>query len=540
MKNIQRDSKYIIKRILIGVGIAIVLFNLKKCNVYADVVPDYYIRVNNGGLPFQFTTTSSNYNQNDDYSFFYNNKIYHIVFRNDSPLSNVNYIYMIQEYNNQAYLTMWYVPDNYTWANNSYFSLSKDNNNNPQFPPNIKYVWGNDINNDTCFLNSCNSSLYTTGFGIWDNVNGFYYRIFKLDTNIDTNTALQSFTYSDTTFVDMWKNHLQDMNIISNSPLPIRYGFGNNATDIYSPNVNPLSNYTEVDITGKEAILIVPKSYLQLSNTDYYYNENTNELFIDLKYGYERCIRSTLVDITNVSEFFTVDSWLQGFTDNPYDTAELCGSEPTLTYSRYLYNSPEMEAMGHPYGYMALLLYNNSIDYSSTGANWINNQHNPYGANSVWVNTELYNYYLIDNLKNFNQTINYKDSSGDDQSTYIETLPTFEEQIESSLNQWDDNSSSLNTSRIESLITFLKIPFTFIRSFNSDSCQPIILPLPKYGNISVPCVKSLISEKLGNNFLTILQVVINGVLIYRITILNIECVRQMLDPVDDKLEVLEL
>lgn len=259
MKESKREIKYIIRRILIGVGIAIILFNLKKCNVYALSVENFYYP-NSGKVPVHGTYSSSTlgfeytFNQNDyilgdlkvifkirNMSVFRPNK--YVIFENTD---GVVYLLPVDgsptNYNISVNDAGYYCQDtsqNNTCTNMTFTELVAIR------PASADFTFTN-IGSVSSFTNSATGSVFAYDFGNPSSVNfSFNKDIYRV---IDTN--IPNLTIDNTNWDEYY-------------------------------DTDPLKNYTEVDITGYQAILIIPKNYLQLSNLDgnYEYNSSTQELF---------------------------------------------------------------------------------------------------------------------------------------------------------------------------------------------------------------------------------------------------------------------
>lgn len=108
---------------------------------------------------------------------------------------------------------------------------------------------------------------------------------------------------------------------------------------------------------------------------------------------------------------------------------------------------------------------------------------------------------------------------------------------------WLDNSYSDGgeaSIKLKSLLEFLKLPFNWLKSLSKDNCTSLTIPFPyTNSNFEIPCLSSIFSNVLGN-FFNIFVFLISALYVYRITLSNINCITEVLDPQDDKLEVIEL
>ena len=89
------------------------------------------------------------------------------------------------------------------------------------------------------------------------------------------------------------------------------------------------------------------------------------------------------------------------------------------------------------------------------------------------------------------------------------------------------------------LSSIVLYPLNFATSFVNYTCSPITLPIPKIGNVSLPCVSSFMSS----NFLSIWELyrlVFNGFIIYRILINIYSSIKNAYNPDNDRIEVVDL
>ena len=133
----------------------------------------------------------------------------------------------------------------------------------------------------------------------------------------------------------------------------------------------------------------------------------------------------------------------------------------------------------------------------------------------------------------------------------------FQEQQETNnkLNQIDTSINSSNTSGGETAADDLKnnsafqdnsglssvvsMPLTFVNSL-SNTCQPISLNIPYFDvDMQIPCFQSIITDKMPA-LASIIKVVINGFIIYRVLLDIFQIIRNAKNPEDDRIEVLDL
>lgn len=520
MKNVKYDTKYIIKRILIGVGIAIILFNLKKCNVYA-LSSTYNIGAVTDDSAFRFSTSNlsstnylvNSYNVNDiEFNFYCSrNNIYTDV------------LFFIIEYNGKDYLYATYYKKNpdTDYNNISYYGINPSTSS-LDYPPNLVAY-----NSDNSFFGNFAS---TTNVNMTQNyINSFTYRFYEIDLE---NVTRSSKTSSDKV---LSYNILTNGNVIyTNYDKPLKV----NDNILINPITDPLANYTKVDLTGYQAVLLVPKNYQTMLSDSSHTNESppgTFRTYLDLEYYSQYCTRSSLINVEN-----TQDIMLNNIGVGTGNIAETitgtCYEEPTQSIMSYEYDQYSgLKARG-------LLIYNAEQNWSG-GLN-PNEQESPfYGTSYVWYNPNLYNAYLVQSFESFSANIQYKDYSGEDKEVNVESLPTFNEAMENAIENVDSPTQlDTNKAKLTALFEFIKLPIVFIKRLSTNNCSPVILPLPHTGqNITLQCMSSSVYNRYLPPALTsVLSIIINGLLIYRCTLTNIDIFTNILDPVDNKLEAIDL
>lgn len=129
--------------------------------------------------------------------------------------------------------------------------------------------------------------------------------------------------------------------------------------------------------------------------------------------------------------------------------------------------------------------------------------------------------------------------------TTIETLEIqngFVEGLEQGNNSSIANGiiHSLDNNILGQYLEFITIPFNFLRSFTSSTCSSINITLPFVGGaITLPCISSLLNQYVPQLY-NIIFIVVNGFLVYRITMRNIDTCTDVVKADDDKIEVVDL
>lgn len=90
--------------------------------------------------------------------------------------------------------------------------------------------------------------------------------------------------------------------------------------------------------------------------------------------------------------------------------------------------------------------------------------------------------------------------------------------VESNISQ-DSITDNLSTrQKIDYLLSFVKLPFNFLKSILTGTCEPLTAQFPhSNSNIVLPCLSGQFESFLGTAGFNIIRYLINALLIYRIT-----------------------
>lgn len=512
MKQTQRDLKYIIKRILIGVGITIILFNLKKCNVYALTK----IEVSSNNVS-KITNTTGKKKVGE-----YKDSLLDLEFYVDNN-NSFNYYYpIIYKYRNQNDLIFAISGivsiEDLSLENISLGSIgiTKDNSitsqYSVQYPPNL-YLYDNNtlICNVGSTCNSSNNAPFTS-FNYMQ-YNFMVYNFTQDTVNSGMNSSIFGQYVYNNTNIDFY-----------NSNVPFDLTMGTKDIDYTPPVQDPLANLTQVDLTNYGAVLLVPKSY-ETMLSDYSTTEQPApgvfNTFLNLSFYTQYCTRQTLTNLTNTRDLIinNIGTSLGSLSASISGT---CPTEPTETIMTYQY---DMYSGMIP---MGVLIYNNEVDDTPNS--------NGYGTSYVWYDSNVYDIYLIKDIDNFSADISFIDYDGTEKNLKVDEIPTFEEMAQYAI----DNNVELNKSRLNSLFGNIKLPFGFLNRLNNTSCQALRFPFPNSNEIIIiPCMSQTYTNVVGDLVPTI-ALIINALITYRCIINLILICQTMMDADDDKLEVLDL
>ena len=119
----------------------------------------------------------------------------------------------------------------------------------------------------------------------------------------------------------------------------------------------------------------------------------------------------------------------------------------------------------------------------------------------------------------------------------------------------NDNITSSDTSGAESsfddffgsfqtndhgLTAIISTPLNFIKSFLTETCTPLVLPLPFVDtSVTLPCMEYVYTKFFGL-FFEAYQLITNGIIAYWVSINIFRIVKNMKDSDDNTIEVLDL
>lgn len=506
----KKDIKYIIKRVVIGVLIAIIFASINKCNAYAQTInvklqqfnPVMSFPQSTSGLYSLFELdspySSNKYNYYSLFNVSESNKFY-AIFKDNT---NNTYLYLIfNNFGNTANLDMSKVNLlQYTDLGNTSYVFQFYNTSTNQFQTSGGYTYGfilsdNEISDFTDIFTITNPTKYNSP------ITGEYFYTNGSQPQLSEN-IFNNFTLYDTNLSELYIDN-QSVEILPN-------------------------DYYELDLTGYQGVLLVPKNYPYLAS-EFGFTGTDNKEYIHYTYGYKNCIKSVLIDLTTLKDWSSYSPWLDNSTDI------VCNQDFSLDTLDY-----EIQT-NNKYNYMGILIYNNSTLYDTNTNDWVNNQSNPYGTSYVYVNTEYYDYYLISNYATFNQSISFDDFEGMTTTVFISTLPTFSDLVSEIFPQDTLNDTTTTKQKIDKLFGIVKLPFEFLKNITTGTCEPLSARFPHSNfDIELPCLSSSFESFMGSALYNMLRLVINGLLVYRISMSLMVFTAKRIDPKDMRLDVVQL
>lgn len=497
----KKDIKYIVKRVIITLLIIFIVGNLKQCNVFADT-NQYYLDLN---------TTTSNFLSLSNIA---TNNIIANLNLNGGNLNlscNVNDLncYYLLFHNNttdneNTYLLYYFSADNSFITNYNTYALDLSNFNGrfdyfngTIYSVNLDIDYSSlnnySINSDNLFsLVSSMSQNRLNGYRlVYDPTNDNF--SFSVAKPSDMNFVLRYYDIVDT---NIGKNFVTKKSLVLNN--------------YYENNLDPLQNFTRIDLSGTQSVYFVPKNYnnVPLEQLD---DNGTTYSVINFDYYFTGSIKEG---------FFPLDN-----PDTPVFTWwENNSSEPEFIDSFFpIYENYQDES---GYQYYSYMIYNN------------------YKDSSIWYDANIFDAYLVNDMTNYDETISFIDRNDQEIEKNIKFTKSIQQIWEQGFEKGGENfiNGEFFTGNIEGYFLIVRAPFDFFNDLLDDSitCQSISIPIPFLNSeIHLDCLSSFFQSILGN-FYNILFILLNSLLAYRITIHNLDTITDVLNPDDDKLEVINL
>lgn len=204
-------------------------------------------------------------------------------------------------------------------------------------------------------------------------------------------------------------------------------------------------------------------------------------------------------------------------------------------YLQYLSNNYSPALV---YGITNTLNYNVSKDANTTLLTTITSQNNTIISQN---NTEInQNNTIIDQnstiIDQNNQQIRAQGQTTDAINNTKDTISSNDvEGSKSFIDNFKNDPAFTDTTGLSSIIS---LPLNFIQSIGSSTCQPFTLSFPHFGDISIPCFSTFYRRFAP--FDTIIAIIINGFITYRLILEVFYIVKGFKDPDSDRIEVLDL
>lgn len=114
-----------------------------------------------------------------------------------------------------------------------------------------------------------------------------------------------------------------------------------------------------------------------------------------------------------------------------------------------------------------------------------------------------------------------------------------DDNVDSSTNQGSSFFNDFDSGDEGSLTDIVSLPLEYVQHLN-DTCQPFTIPTGKLGNISIPCLSSIWSGTSFAGIINTASLIINGIICYKLLTSLFLFFKELKDPDDDKVEVMNL
>lgn len=114
-----------------------------------------------------------------------------------------------------------------------------------------------------------------------------------------------------------------------------------------------------------------------------------------------------------------------------------------------------------------------------------------------------------------------------------------DDNVDSSTNKGSSFFNNFDSGDEGSLTDIVSLPLDFVQHLN-DTCQPFTIPTGKLGDITIPCLSSLWSSTSFAGIINTASLIINGIICYKLLSSLFLFFKELKDPDDDKVEVMNL
>lgn len=163
---------------------------------------------------------------------------------------------------------------------------------------------------------------------------------------------------------------------------------------------------------------------------------------------------------------------------------------------------------------------------------WWNNY-----ANDTFVfvdGTFRVEHFQCDSNKDLQNSINENTKSQEKTNDTIK-----DDNVDSSSNQGSSFFNDFDSGDEGSLTDIVSLPLDYVQHLN-DSCQPFTIPTGNLGDISIPCLSSIWSSTSFSGIIKTASLIINGIICYKLLSSLFLFFKELKDPDDDKVEVMNL
>lgn len=531
----KKDLKYIIKKIIIGVGIATGIMFVKSLPVFAEEKNiNAYLKYGSYESDRRFYIQSDEITTDikifDKIKVFDNTNFSLNVKTSDTSSYNEKNIKLVllDKTNNVYYFL---VLKTYIFANNGSIKDSYKKLNLSFSNSDMSYSM---LNNDNSISGSITFPLavsktalpYNNSYNIEENLNNetYYFNIPKSNSNDYMGRILGSYTDFSNFVICYKSDHFPTTEQIFINNIQIEDNTGSSIP----------TGYEKIDMFNNYAILFYPKDFRNLpiectkSKDGVITDDDGNVTVIPNKICLEESYKFTFYYSGYFNTAFT-DLSVMDVVKNPVEQLTF---PPTATP----YELPLLRNINDFKG--GIMFYNNSLSQITDKDGNVTTY---YDKGYIYYDSSLFNYVIIEDYDTTpNQNISWVDKDGNTQNATINNIPN---KNQTTLNKAQDTfdlfkNFKTNDHGLSSIITS---PLSFIKNLSSATCTPVVLPIPfsKNQNVKLPCLTTMYEEKASSVY-NIYKIVITGITAYWVCVRIYALVKGFKDPNDDKIEVMEL
>lgn len=114
-----------------------------------------------------------------------------------------------------------------------------------------------------------------------------------------------------------------------------------------------------------------------------------------------------------------------------------------------------------------------------------------------------------------------------------------DDNVDSSTNQGSSFFNDFDSGNEGTLSDIVSLPLEYVQHLN-DTCQPFTIPIGNLGNFSIPCLSSVWSSTSFAPVINTASLIINGIICYKLLSSLFLFFKQLKDPDNDKVEVMDL
>lgn len=114
-----------------------------------------------------------------------------------------------------------------------------------------------------------------------------------------------------------------------------------------------------------------------------------------------------------------------------------------------------------------------------------------------------------------------------------------DDNVDGSTSQGSSFFNDFDSGDVGNLTDIVSLPLDYISHLN-DSCTPFVIPAGNLGNITIPCLSSIWSKTSFANVINTASVLINGFICYKLLLNLFYFFKDLKDPDNDKVEVMNL